>query len=257
MSAPLLIPEAISTLRWLRKGIRPPIRTYFLLTSGGIVIRELPLRFTSPSAMGLVRTEAQGKPYRPRIFDPFTGEELARVRLWVAPQDVPYISAYLSPYRRPKAKFALFPIEPKEYERARPRARAFFVTKLQDVEALTDAEIDRWYEDIISRVNGSPYSLVVGRLDPDRFEGLLDIPDSVLVADYPERPRTAYDLEHGQSYGLESDRDRFDAMQFNQTARIVLGIIASLNPDKFSSRRVPVPLTEDEEAVLSERAVMP
>jgi hypothetical protein len=257
MSAPLLSPEAISTLRWLRKGIRPPIRTYFLLTSGGIVIRELPLRFTSPSAMGLVRTEIQGTPYRPRIFDPFTGEELARVRLWVEPRDIPYISAYLSPYRRPRVKFALFPIEPKEYERARPRARAFFVTKLQDLETMTDEEIDQWYEEIISRVNGSPYALVVGRLDPGRFEGLLDIPDSVLVADYPERPRTAYDLEHMQAYGLETDRDRFDPMQFNQTARIVLGVIVSLNPDKFTSQRVPVALTEEEEAVLSERAVAP
>ncbi|MEM0288098.1 MAG: hypothetical protein QXG05_08040 [Nitrososphaerota archaeon] len=226
-----LSPEAIRTLNFLRSGQRLPTRSYFELTPGGIVIREIPLRFTSPTALGLVRTDTY-----PRIFDPDTGSELPRVRLWIRPEDISKISEWLQPYRRPRRLIQIFEVQPRAYQ-THNRQRVWSL-ELKTVGEIIPSEAIEAIQQEETPFRLSTGSAATYQLPQDHI---------VFIATYPDKPSIILDATDDRFYGLVDERDSYSFMQFNQAAAILTQRIARAYPKAFAYLRVESSFTPEEE----------
>lgn len=212
--------SALSTLPLLRTGARLGVRSYFQLEEGGIVIKDIPLRFTTPQALGLVRLS-----FRPRIFDPFTDLELQRVRLWVEPTfSIQQIQRALEPYQHPAPQaIHVFQVDTRAYELSKARVRVLNMERI----GMPDSE------GLVRQTNVLPIGLRLAEANPSRFSGLLVNTGNLIVGDYPDRPRILIDTDNLMFYGFDADAATFSPMQFNQSAFIIARVLADALPAKF------------------------
>jgi hypothetical protein len=223
--------EAIEALPYIHGTLTPRFRSYFLLTPQGILIREIPLAFVSPTALGLVRARRFAN-----LVNPITQEPLPRIRLWVDPEDVladaPRIvpdlarrreaiqsqtfksaidilelqnltdqiftaveNAWIAPYRRKRIveKLALLPVEARGYEKMpRIRVRRLEVqTNPTELISLPLPSLQAWYSTLIDHVNQNTYGLQVSAADPGNFNGLLKPARALLQGTYTTKARPA------------------------------------------------------------------
>lgn len=237
--------EARDAIRLLRTyGDFPPVRTFWLLTPEGIVLRELPIGARSPRELGLVRSP------QVRIHDPVTGEELPRVRLWVpesATEDD--IARWMLPYRPIRAQ-PLVEVRPVGYDLrvrqpvyAESRAPRIFTVSYQ-----VDPVVRERLGEIVEYMNGLPYQ-GVWRLWPLVGGGY----GIAMMRGF--RPTIVFDPRTQKFYALQREREDFDPEQFEETAYMMVLMLGRNFPQYFAVSRHSYTLPPDLARRLQERAL--
>jgi len=212
--------QAKRALPLLAEGAVPP-RGFWQLTEGGIIRAAYPVG-ASLSELGFHRTP------RFRVYSPVTGQQLQRIRLWIA-KDVTEEQAeiWIEPYRA-RPPLNLFEVTPTTYELSRPR-KFIYDWKIQ-------RGIAGHLDEIVSKLNKVvPSGRWITRL-------LIESGERVLISERRIRPSIIMKPSDGRFYGLKEQE--FDIAQVEQSAAIVLNRIAQNFPQYASFSRRTERLSE-------------
>jgi len=216
--------EAKATIPYLQIYEQaPPFgRGYYELTNLGIVRRVLPLQLTTPAGLGYIRA--------PRfwIYNPIDGKLLKRVRLWMAPGVTQQQADLWIALYKPREIRNLFEVSPIQYDYKNKRMRTFD-------NIVISPDLAGRLDEVIKVMNGLPYQGIWGikTIDNERS----------IIVERGVRSSIILKPSIGKLFGLQDQG--FDTEQVQQTASIVLSMLASNFPQLASFTRGSGAISEE------------